>query len=108
MQYTRYCPSTLDKLPHLKNIKKCWQTEVYDILYEKVENYEHLLIQRIDSQPIHNYMDIQEIKNDLLGEDVVAVEVYPKKEDLKNGANVYHLWTWEGISVPNLMRIKYE
>lgn len=58
------------------------------ILYEKTEEYEHLLIQRIDNQPIHNYMDLQEIKNNLLGEDVVAVEIYPKKDDLMNGANV--------------------
>jgi hypothetical protein len=112
MKYNRYCPSTLEKLPYLKNIKRCWQTEdgIYDILYEVIDyneiKYKHLLIQRIDNEPIRNYIDLQEIKNDLLGEDVEAVEVFPKKCDLLNGANVYHLWTWDGIVLPNLKYIK--
>lgn len=113
MKYLRYCPTTLEKLPHLKNIKKCWQTEdgVYDILYEDVESdngivYAHLLIQKIDGNPITNYMHLQEIKDDLLGEDVSAIEIFPKKDDLCNGSNVRHLWTWKSIELPNLRNMK--
>lgn len=112
MKYLRYCPSTLEKLQHLKNIKKCWQTEdgVYDILYEDVESddtvYIHLLIQRIDNKPITSYMDLQEIKDDLLGEDVSAIEIFPKKVDLCNGSNARHLWSWKNIMLPNLKNLK--
>ena len=106
MKYSRYCPSTIDinKYPHLKHVTKCWQTTdgKYDILFDKVSGFKHLRIMRIDGQPIHDWMDMQEIKNDLWGHDVVAVEVYPKQEDFQNGSNTYHLWTWDGIVVPNL------
>ena len=51
-------------------------------------------------------MDLQEIKNDLLGEDVMAVEVFPKKDDLCNESNTCHLWTWKGIELPNLIDIE--
>jgi hypothetical protein len=112
MRYIRYCSTTLEKLPHLKNIKKCWQTDdgVYDILYEdvKADNgiiYAHLLIQRIDGKPIRSYMDLQEIKNDLFGEDIPAVEIFPKKDDLCNGSNTSHLWAWKDIEIPNLVNI---
>ena len=106
MNYLRYCPSTIDKAahPHLSGVTKCWQTTdgMYDILFDKVGKYQHLRISRIDGKPIHNFMDMQEIKNDLWGEVTAAVEVYPAQKDFKDGSNTYHLWTWEEISVPNL------
>jgi hypothetical protein len=106
MQYERFCPSTLNMgtHPHLRFVTKCWQTTdgKYDILFDEVNGYKHLRVKRIDDQPIHNYMDLQEIKNDLLGEDVVAVEIYPKKSDFKNDSNTYHIWTWAKLEVPNL------
>jgi hypothetical protein len=85
----------------------CWQTEdgIYDILFDEIRGFKHLRICRIDRKPIHNFMDMQEIKNDLWGEDVIAIEVYPKQSDFKNGSNTYHLWTWSGIYVPNLAQL---
>lgn len=113
MEYTRYCPSTLniETHPHLEHVSKCWQTVdgKYDILYDKMGKYQHLRIQRIDGEPIHKYMDLQEIKNDLFGEDVVAIEVYPKQSDFRNGSNTYHIWAWYGIEAPNLSKLyKYQ
>ena len=113
MKYTRYCPSTInrDTRPHLCAVSKCWQTEdgKYDILFDEVGGFKHLRISRIDNKSIHNFMDMQEIKNDLWGEDTVAVEVYPKQHDFKNGSNTYHLWTWNNIMVPNLAELyKYK
>lgn len=109
MEYHRYCPSTIDKVkyPHLSQVTMCWQTKdgKYDILFDKVGDYKHLRISRIDGSPIHNFMDMQEIKNDLWGEWTVAVEVCPKQSDFKNGSNTYHLWSWESISVPNLSEL---
>ena len=93
MIYVRYSPDTLNiqTHPHLKFVTKCWQTKdgKYDILFDQVQGYKHLRISRIDGEPIHNYMDLQEIKNDLLGEDVVAVEIFPKKADFKDGSKIF-------------------
>jgi hypothetical protein len=113
MKYTRYCPSTINREthPHLSAVSKCWQTEdgKYDILFDEVGVFKHLRVSRIDDQPIHDFMDMQEIKNDLWGEDVIAVEVYPRQIDFKNGSNTYHLWTWDNIAVPNLAQLyKYK
>lgn len=109
MKYCCYCHTTINKIkyPHLSKVSMCWQTTdgVYDILFDKIKEYRHLRISRIDRKPIHNYMDMQEIKNDLWGEDTIAIEVYPKQENFKNGSDTYHLWTWEGIEVPNLMEL---
>lgn len=109
MKYKRYCPSTLDlkKYPHLTYVTKCWQTEdgVYDILFDEVGGFKQLRITRIDEAPVHNYMDLLEIKNDLWGKDVIAVEVYPKQSNLRNNRNTYHLWTWDGIVTPDLSKL---
>ena len=109
MKYTRYSPMELDikKYPHLRFVTKCWQTDSprYNILLDEMEGFKHLRIMRIDEKPGHNFMLLQEIKNDLWGPGVVAIEVYPKQKDLRNNRNTYHLWTWEGITVPNLVKL---
>ena len=111
MEYSQYSPTRLntETHPHLKNVTRCWKTKdgVYNILYARVSNYEHLRIRRIDDQPIHSYMDLQEIKNDILGEDTVAIEIYPKQTDFKNGSNTYHIWACPDFqdNIPNLEQL---
>ena len=52
----------------------------------------HLSIKRKDKRPCNSWADFQAIKNELVGEEVDAVEVYPKESNLVNTANQYHLW----------------
>lgn len=53
----------------------------------------HLRIRRRDGQPVRCQWDVlQRIKNDVMGKDVVAVEVFPRAEDLVNEQNTRHLW----------------
>lgn len=52
----------------------------------------HLMIRRIDRQPIHNWSHFQQIKNELLGEECEAIEIYPKVSRLVDDKNHYHLW----------------
>lgn len=52
----------------------------------------HLMIRRIDRQPIHNWEHFQQIKNELLGEECEAIEIYPKVSRLVDDKNHYHLW----------------
>jgi hypothetical protein len=52
----------------------------------------HLSIKRIDQEPVHDWRDLQRIKNQLLGPDCEAVELYPAEERLVDTANQYHLW----------------
>ena len=60
----------------------------------------HLWIRRHDDKaPI--WRDMQRIKNELVGPELVAVEVYPPVRELVDQANMYHLWVFEdGFKLP--------
>lgn len=61
----------------------------------------HLSIKRIDKMPIHDWRDLQRIKNELCGPHREAVEIYPDEDRLVDEANSYHLWVFpEGARVP--------
>ena len=53
---------------------------------------DHLSIKRRDKQPIHDWRDLQTIKNLLCGPEREAIEVYPAESRLVDTANQYHLW----------------
>ena len=56
------------------------------------DNMMWLSIKRLDQEPIHDWRDLMEIKNQIAGEDHEAVELYPKKSRVVDTANQYHLW----------------
>ena len=51
-----------------------------------------LSICRLDREAIHNWRDLQTIKNLLVGMDCYGYEVYPAEDQLVDTANQYHLW----------------
>ena len=51
-----------------------------------------LSIKRIDREPIHDWRELQDIKNALVGPECEAVELYPAESRLTDTANQYHLW----------------
>lgn len=60
----------------------------------------HLSIKRIDRKPvgIERFRDFQRIKNELVGPENEAVEIYPAESRLVDSANQYHLWTFKRTS----------
>jgi len=52
----------------------------------------HLSIKRIDQGPVHDWRDLQRIKDELLGPECEAVELYPAQSRMVDGANQFHLW----------------
>lgn len=54
-----------------------------------------LAIKRSDGDVCHSWNLFQEIKNAVAGEDVVAIELYPKKSEVTDTANMYHLWVFK-------------
>jgi hypothetical protein len=53
----------------------------------------HLVIERYDKQPITVEWDvIQAIKNEAVGEEFCAVEIYPPEDMVVNEVNRRHLW----------------
>mgnify|MGYP003626764078 CR=1 FL=1 len=60
--------------------------------YEDWPEMIHLSIKRIDREPIMDWRHLQRIKNEILGEDYEAVQLFPKTERLVDTSNQYHLW----------------
>jgi hypothetical protein len=51
-----------------------------------------LSIKRNDIAPIHNWQHLQQIKNDICGEEIEAIELYPAMSRIVDCENQYHLW----------------
>lgn len=57
-------------------------------------DFVHLSIKRRDKEPIHDWRDLQEIKNMLVGDENEAIEIYPAESRLVDCANQFHLWVF--------------
>lgn len=64
----------------------------YQVHVRTVDSGVHLSIKRLDQLPIHDWRDLQRIKDELVGPDCEAVELYPASERLVDTSNQYHLW----------------
>lgn len=60
----------------------------------------HLSIRRNDRRAIHDWRDMQRIKNELIGENEEAAEIYPDEKRLVDTANQYFLWGKFGMQLP--------
>jgi hypothetical protein len=60
-----------------------------------------LSIKRRDKETIHDWRDLQRIKNEIMGPEVEACELYPADSRLVDTSNQYHLWCLpEGMGFP--------
>jgi hypothetical protein len=60
----------------------------------------HLSIKTIDRNTRHDWRDFQRIKNELIGPDAEAVELFPREDRLVDTSNQYHLWCMVDHHVP--------
>ena len=80
----------------VKGLKACCLNNKYSVqFFEQITNWglvEHLMVRRHDSKPIRSWADLQRIKNELVGAERTAIEVFPASKNLIDEANIYHLW----------------
>lgn len=69
-----------------------WKNDLYTVWEFALGAWTHLSIKRNDREPIHDWRHLQQIKNDIVGHDREAVELYPATDRVNDGANQYHLW----------------
>lgn len=62
-------------------------------------NLVHLSIKRLDRRPARDWRDLQKIKNQLLGEECEAMELFPAESRLVDTANQTHLWGYDDPNV---------
>jgi hypothetical protein len=79
----------------------CFKNSRYTVWVRKPSDKDgtmiHLSIKRNDRNPVHDWRDLQRIKNEILGAEEEAVEIYPAESRLVDGANQYHLWSRKGM-----------
>ena len=52
----------------------------------------HMKVQRADGKPGISWDELQRLKDEYLGPDVLAVELYPPTNRVVNDLNMRHLW----------------
>jgi hypothetical protein len=76
-----------------------WRNSRYQVAMRKytqdgVLALVHLSFHVLDRQPHHDWRDMQRIKNELVGPEVEAVELFPAESRLVDTSNEYHLWAF--------------
>lgn len=95
----------LDSIAHEDRPFTIWMNNRYQVaLYEDAPQegwppMYHLSIKRLDKQPIHDWRDLQRIKNELVGPEHEAIEIFPAESRLVDTANQYHLWVFKSPEV---------
>ena len=71
-----------------------WLNDVYQVAVYKKDPGQliHLSIKRRDRKPIHDWRDLQQIKNMLVGEENEGVELFPAESRRVDTSNQYHMF----------------
>ena len=88
-----------------KGLKRLTSNDRYSVqFFEKQIDWgliTHLVVRRHDRKPVRLWADMQRVKNELLGQERLAIEVFPPESQLIDAANCYHLWVLpEGFELP--------
>ncbi len=87
----------------VKNLEKhqIWANNIYQVNIGYADpkdtggvGFAHLIIRRLDKRPIHSWSHFQAIKNELIGPECEAVEMYPAEKHLIDAKEHYHLWAF--------------
>lgn len=84
-------------------VRYCWPRDLDtgELIHDESRRMLHLSIKRLDKEVLHDWRDIQRIKNEVAGPEFEAVEIYPAESRLADSANQYHIWVYPpGQQVP--------
>lgn len=78
---------------HDEESAELWRNDLYQVQKRHLTlNIVHLNIRRVDGGPImRDWRHFQRIKNELIGEECEAIELYPAESRLVDTSNKYHL-----------------
>lgn len=72
---------------------KLYVNHLYQVqVFEREGELVLINVRRRDGAPIHDWRDLQRIKNEILGPECEAVELYPAESRLVDTSNKFHLW----------------
>lgn len=90
---------------YLAGVTRTWGNGWFAVMARPVATpwgeVQHVMIRDLPNNPVRDWRDLMRIKDELFGADRVAVEVYPRRDDVIDEANMTHLWVLpEGMELP--------
>lgn len=73
---------------------RAFRNDTYEVLLNFGRPFIHLDIRRHDDAAVTNWRDLQQIKNEIVGPEHEAVELFPAESRLIDTGNQYHLWVY--------------
>jgi len=85
----------------IKPPDQVWTNNLYQVLVTFMKDkWVHLSIHRHDRRAVRDWRELQAIKNEVLGPERSAIEIFPPESRLVDTSNEYHLWApAEGVDV---------
>jgi hypothetical protein len=83
-----------DRTAQLMIPDRAFRNDTYEVLMNLGRPFIHLDIRRHDGGAATNWRDLQQIKNELIGTEHEAVELFPAEGRLVDAGNQYHLWVY--------------
>lgn len=71
-----------------------YQNSLYTVIITPKGSIIHLSIRRNDREAVHDWRDLQRIKNELIGPEHEGFELYPAESRLIDTANQFHLFVF--------------
>lgn len=90
-------------LSHIKRAVRndLWIVQIYAFVAEHIGPMQHLMIRSVEGagnivghEP--SWQDLQRIKNELCGPETEALQVYPRRSDVMDQVDMYHLFVLPG------------
>jgi hypothetical protein len=69
-----------------------YKNDTYTVEVVPRHPFVHLDIRRNDGEPCRSWRELQQIKNELVGPEHEAIELFPAESRLVDTSNQYHLW----------------
>ena len=69
-----------------------FQNDTYDVMAFEDPHFVHLVIHRHDWEARSDWREFQQIKNQIVGPECEAVDLFPAESRLVDTSNAYHLW----------------
>lgn len=84
----------VDRAARLMIPDRVFRNDTYEVFMNVEQPFIHLDIRRRDGGAVTSWREFQRIKNDLVGPEHEAMELFPAESRLIDTGNQYHLWVY--------------
>jgi len=82
----------VEKAVQTMNSVQVYENDLYHVDVNYAPPFAHLAIRRHDGKPCKEWLHFQQIKNEIIGPENEAMEIFPAESRLVDSADEYHLW----------------